>query len=166
MQPNSSPLRRLTSSSAIYGTIVYAGLVGASSVYEEDDVEQVLFTSAITLVVFWLAHVYSAALAHHGDDRHEGTVTLGASIRHGFEESSGMLLSAVLPTIPLIVGVAGGLAHEQAVNLALQVSTLMLFVLGCAAFVVRGSRWWWCLLGGVATALFGVVIIVLEAATH
>jgi drug/metabolite transporter (DMT)-like permease len=166
MQPKSSPLRRLTSSSAIYGTIVYAGLVGASSVYEEDDVEQVLFTSAITLVVFWLAHVYSAALAHHGDDRHEGTVTLGASIRHGFEESFGMLLSAVLPTIPLIVGVAGGLAHEQAVNLALQVSTLMLFVLGCAAFVVRGSRWWWCLLGGVATALFGVVIIVLEAATH
>lgn len=166
MQSNSSPLRRLTSSSAIYGTVVYAGLIGASSVYEDDDVEQVLITSALTLIVFWLAHAYSAALAHHGDDRHESIVTLGASIRHGFQESSGMLLSAVLPTIPLIFGIAGVLSHEHAVILALQVSTLMLFVLGCAAFVVRGSRWWWCLLGGLATALFGVVIILLEAGTH
>lgn len=166
MQSNSSVLRRLTSSSAIYGTVVYAGLIGASSVYEDDDVEQILITSSVTLVVFWLAHVYSATLAHHGDDSHEHTVTLGASIRHGFQESFGMLLSAVLPSIPLIFGITGALSHEHAVTLALQVSTLMLFVLGCAAFVVRGSRWWWCLLGGLATALFGVVIILLEAATH
>jgi hypothetical protein len=166
MQPKPSLLRRLTSSSAIYGTIVYAGLVGASSVADDDDIDGVLFTSGVTLVVFWLAHVYSAALAHHGDDSHVDPVTIGTSIKHGFRESAGMLLSAVLPTVPLLFGLSGALSHERAVMLALQTSTLMLFVLGCAAFVVRGSRWWWCLLGGLATALFGFVIILLEAGTH
>lgn len=166
MQPNPSPLRRLTTASAIYGTIVYAGLIGASSVHEDDDVENVLITSLLTLLVFWLAHVYSAALAHHGDDSHEGVVTLGTSLRHGFRESSGMLFAAILPTIPLVLGSTGALDHESSVMGALRISTLVLFILGFAAFVVRGYRWWAWFLGGAATALFGVVIVLLEAGTH
>ncbi|MGK9147845.1 hypothetical protein KXS11_09500 [Plantibacter flavus] len=166
MQTNSSILRRLTTASAIYGTIVYAGLIGASSVHDDDDVEDVLITSLLTLIVFWLAHVYAAALAHHGDDSHEDTVTLGTSLRHGFRESSGMLLAVVLPTVPLVIGVAGAIDQETAVLGALRVSTLVLFVLGFAAFVVRGYRWWAWFLGGAATAVFGVAIFLLEAGTH
>jgi len=166
MKRTSSLWRRLTTASAIYGTIVYAGLIGAASVHEDEDVDDVLLTSALTLIVFWFAHVYSAALAHHGDDSHAETVPLGASLRHGFAESSGMLLAAILPTIPLVLGVADVLDDGAAVSAALLVSTLILFLLGFAAFVVRGHRWWTWFLGGAVTALFGVAIFILEAATH
>src|SRR4051794_19646363 len=75
---------------AIYGTIVYASVIAATSV-DNDDTDsaiQILVFSLVSIVVFWLAHVYSDALGFHGDADRLGD-RLRDSLRHALFESSG-----------------------------------------------------------------------------
>jgi len=54
----------------IYGTIVYASVVAASSggAADQADALHVLVFSLVSIVVFWMAHVYSTALGFHAAD--------------------------------------------------------------------------------------------------
>jgi hypothetical protein len=150
---------------AIYGTIVYASVVAASSVDNQDQgsAVQILVFSVVSIVVFWLAHVYSTALGFHGDADRIGD-RMRDSLRHAMAESAGMLEAAVVPSIPLLLAVFGLLPTEAATVLALWLAVLMLALLGYLVFMVRRRPFWACLTGAVVTGLFGVVVIVLKIA--
>ncbi|ANF33056.1 hypothetical protein A0130_16560 [Leifsonia xyli] len=150
---------------AIYGTIVYASVVAAASGADDDQASAVrlLVLSVVSIVVFWLAHVYSTALGFQGDEQHAAD-RIRDSLRHALAESGGMLEAAIVPSIPLVLAALGVLPPDFGVALSLWFSVLMLALLGFSIFLLRGRSIMVCLLGAVVTASFGVVVILLKSA--
>lgn len=151
---------RLVTPDAVYGTILYAALIAALADEDENEIV-VLVWSAITLIVFWTAHVFAGVLAGHGRE-----LALGPAVRRSLAHSSGMLYAAIPPTIPLVLGAFGVLSTEEAEDLALLIATVLLGIIGATALAERGWRWWACVLGGIGTAFFGGIMIVLNALVH
>ena len=149
----------------IYGTIVYASVVAASSGGAGDqtqaDAFHVLVFSLVSIVVFWMAHVYSTALGFHGADERVGARVRDA-LRHALFESGGMLEAAVVPSIPLLLAAIGILPPALGVWLSLWLTVLLLALLGYLVFHMRGRPVLLCLTGAVVTGLFGVVVILLK----
>lgn len=148
----------------IYGTILYASVIAASSVsdHDSDSAVEILVFSLVSIVVFWLAHVYSDALGFQGDaDRLSDR--MGDSLRHAMLDSSGMLEAAVIPSVPLLLAALAILPADVGVALSLWLCVLMLALVGFLVFLVRGRSLWLCLLGSVLTGLFGVVVIILKS---
>jgi hypothetical protein len=147
----------------IYGTIVYASVVAASSsgAHDQEDALRVLVFSLVSIVVFWMAHVYSTALGYHGADEYLGSRVRDA-LRYALFESGGMLEAAVIPSIPLLLAAIGVLPAEVGVPFSLWLSVLLLALLGYLVFHMRGRAVLICLTGAVITGLFGVVVIVLK----
>ena len=148
---------------AIYGTIVYASVVAAASGADDDQASAIrlLVFSLVSIVVFWLAHVYSTALGYHGDADRMGD-RLRDSLRYALAESGGMLEAAIIPSIPLLLAALHVLPADLGVLLSLWLMVLMLALLGYLVFLVRGRPVLVCLTGAVVTGLFGVVVIVLK----
>lgn len=147
----------------IYGTIVYASVVAASSggANSQADALHVLVFSLVSIVVFWMAHVYSTALGFHGADERVGARVRDA-FSHALFESSGMLEAAVVPSIPLLLAAIGLLPADVGVLLSLWLTVLLLALLGYLVFHMRGRPVLLCLAGAVITGLFGVVVILLK----
>jgi len=178
---------RVVSADAIYGTILFGALIGASSgahsangegdgipgdasfhgialhfgdaAIDRTAVLDTLLLAGVTLVVFWLAHVYARTIAGHGAAK---------SVRHALgealEESSGMLIAAVPSTIVLLLGVAGVLPDSADWSLVLAV--IVLGVLGWQSFAERGSGIGGRIAGALASALLGLALVVLNAGVH
>ena len=150
----------LATPEAVYGTVVFAAIVAASSDEEDLDILQVLIYSVISIVVFWGAHVYATVIARHGKDGLGKTI--GGAVRHSWP----MLTAVVLPSIPLILGVTGVIAADDAVDDSLSVAMGVLGVLGFLSFWERRRPLILCLLGGLGAASFGLLVIVINAAVH
>ncbi|MCS5718263.1 hypothetical protein N1027_08935 [Herbiconiux sp. CPCC 205763] len=153
----------LVTPESIYGTIIVSALI----VIAEDDESDfnLLVVVAGTSFVFWIAHVFAATVAHHGK-RGGIEIPLGEALGNAVRHSAGLLIAAIIPILVLALGAAGIVDEDLAYVLALFVGVVILFVLGTLAFAERGSRWYFCLLGGTATALLGVVVILLKAVFH
>jgi len=150
---------------AIYGTIVYASVVAAASAADDDQASAVrlLLFSVVSIIVFWLAHVYSTALGFQGDAaRAEDRVR--DSLRHALDESGGMLEAAIIPSVPLLLAALGLLPPDFGVALALWLAVLMLALLGYSVFRRRGRPVLIGLAGALVTGSFGVVVILLKSA--
>jgi hypothetical protein len=155
---------RFVSASAVYGTILYSALIAVVST-DDDTSLSVLFYSLLSLVIFWAAHIYAGTVANHGVKN--GTeIGLRAAFRMAVAESSGMLWAAILPSVALILGGFGLLSYDVSVVVALWIAVVVLGVLGFLAFAQRRSRIVIRILGAIGTALFGLVMIVLNTAVH
>jgi hypothetical protein len=151
---------RLVTPDAVYGLILFSALIGA---VDDDNSEalEVLFVAVTSLVIFWGAHVFAGTITAHGAD-----MRLGAATRHAIGHSMGMLYAAILPTLVLLLGVFHVMSADDAVSLALLVSTVILGVLGYSAFAQRRAHIVIRILGAIGTALFGLLMIVLNIAVH
>ncbi|MEP6481163.1 MAG: hypothetical protein ABJA94_04060 [Rhodoglobus sp.] len=145
---------------AVYGLILYSALVAGVSDDHSSSLE-VLGLSVASLVIFWGAHVFAGTVAGHGAE-----VSLGASLRRSFGHSSGMLYAAILPSLALLLGVFNLISADDAVNLALLVGTVVLGLLGFYAFSQRKRGIIIRILGGLGTAMFGLLMIVLNVVVH
>jgi hypothetical protein len=152
---------------AIYGLILFAALIGGAS--ESDDAPadsfEVLLVAVLSLIVFWGAHVFAGTIATHGV-RDGREITLGAATWESMKHSSGMLYASVPPSLILLLGVAKFVSTDDAVSLALLAAMVILGVLGYRAFAQRGAHPAVRILGGIGTALFGLLIIVLNEIVH
>lgn len=150
---------------AVYGTILVSGLIAVSSAHGETSAV-VLITVAVTVLVFWAAHVYAGAVARLGEDAAGARGAVRAAIRASVRHSFGMLSSASIPALILLAGttriIPDGLANE----LALWSGTIILAFLGYVAFLRRGSGMAVRVLGALMTASFGAVFVVLKAFVH
>lgn len=164
--PERSRLMQAVSEPAIYGVILVAGLV---VIVEAEALWLVLTKVLATLLVFWFAHVYAAVVAHLGDSYDDGTPTrtrLAAAFNHALSRSWGMLLAGIIPVVVLALGVIKVLSDNQAIWGTLWLTVLVLGVLGwlgVAAWTRNPSRR---IMGAVATALFGVLLIGLKVLVH
>ena len=176
----------VVSADAIYGTILFAGLIavasdengvgdgipghlttpqpgvaihlGTSQQQTVTDYLDILLLSRITLLIFWLAHVYARTIAAHGE------VRMRTAIWRALDSSAGMLYSVIPTTIVLILGMVGWL--PDAADWSLVVAILVLGVLGYQSFAERGSKVWARILGAVVSGLLGLILVVLDAAVH
>jgi hypothetical protein len=176
-------LDRFVTPEAVYGLVLYAAIVGAVS-DEADDPSAVdpaltfndatlqlnestgiLIWVLLSTIVFWAAHVFAHAVAGHGV--HDGeAISVGRATRLAFHHSAGMLYAPILPSIALLLGAFGVITDEAAVDVALWTSVGVLALLGFLAFTARGSRVIIRILGGLGTAVLGLVIIGINAVMH
>ncbi|CAN5201050.1 hypothetical protein BH11ACT4_BH11ACT4_00950 [soil metagenome] len=147
-------------SDAVYGLILYSALVAGVSDKNSNALEVLVFAVA-SLVIFWGAHVFAGTVAGHGAE-----LGLGGALRRALGHSSGMLYAAILPSLALLFGVFGLLGADDAVNVALLVATVVLGVLGYYAFSQRKRPVVIRVLGGLGTALFGLLMILLNILVH
>ncbi len=152
---------RFVSVDAIYGLILYAALIAASSVDEDPNAGLVLLFSFFSLLIFWGAHVFAGTIVTHA-----GNMPLHKAIWSAMRHSSGMLWAAILPSVPLLLGALSLLSDDDAVDYALLVCTVILFLLGYTAFSRRGANIAARIFGGIGCALFGTLVITLNAVVH
>lgn len=149
---------------SVYGVILVSGMIVVSATHDSTSWE-VFWTVVVTVIVFWLAHVYAGTVAHHGLD--QGRV-LG--IRESFSEavthSWGLLASALIPSFILLLGATEAVPDYVAIWMALWAGVLVLAILGYIAFARRGASWPVRVLGALTTAGFGLVMMVLKALVH
>jgi hypothetical protein len=144
---------------AIYGTIVTTAAIGAAG---SQPSRTVLEVALGTLLVFWLAHVYAVALAHHL----KGARLRWSGISHAMAQERPMLEAPAFSLLALLMGALGVLDDRSAVILALWLGVGQLVGWGIA--YARSQDWDWpmALAAGVVNGMFGVVIVVLESLLH
>ena len=149
---------------AVYGVILVSGMIVVSGI-NDSTAWQVFWTVAVTVIVFWLAHVYAGTVAHHGLD-HGRLLGIRESFRASLAHSWGLLASALIPSLILLFGATQAVPDDVAIWLALWTGVLVLAVLGYVAFARRGAPWPLRVLGGLTTAAFGLVLMLLKAIIH
>ena len=149
----------LLTADAVYGLILYAALIGGVS-DDDSNALEVLIISAVSLVIFWGAHVFAGTVVGHGDKRLRDA--LWSSLGH----SSGMLYAAILPSVWLILGAFSVISTDDAVSWALTTAMIVLGVLGYRSFAVRKAPVIIRILGGIGTAFFGLLMIILNLIVH
>jgi hypothetical protein len=142
----------------VSGMIVVAGSHGASS-------WQVFWQVIGTVLVFWAAHIYAGTVARHGLE-HGHVIGIRAAFRASFRRSLGLVASAMIPSLILLLGATKAIDDSVALWIALWVGVLVLAVLGWIAFARRGASWPIRLAGAVGTAAFGLVMILMKALIH
>lgn len=153
---------------AVYGTILVSGLVAVSSAHGETSLV-VLATVAVTVLVFWGAHVYAgtvARLSDHIAPRQGHRVGIKAAFTASVRHSMGMLSSAAVPAAILLAGTTRAISDDVANDAALWSGVVILAFLGYVAFLHRGSSQLVRILGALGTASFGVVFVILKALLH
>jgi hypothetical protein len=151
---------------AVYGTILVSGLVAVSSAHGETSAV-VLLTVAITVLVFWGAHVYAGTVARLGEYAND-TASIGvrAAFRQSVRHSFGMLSSAAVPALILLAGTTRIIPDDIANDVALWSGVVILAFLGYVAFLRRGSSPLVRIAGALGTASFGVVLVILKSLVH
>lgn len=153
--------RVLMTEEAIYGLILVSGMIvvsaGGTSL-------NALVTVAITVLVFFAAHVYAGTLGRLAvTDGHAG---LRASLAASARQSSGMLVASVAPIVVLLLGTTQVIDDDTALWAALIVNTLILGALGWIAVSRWSTHFWPRVLSALLTAAFGGVLVILKAVIH
>jgi len=145
---------------AVYGTIVATAVIAATAGHQTP--ELVLAATVATLLVFWLAHVYSDFLDH-------GVRQAGFDLKvlpGIMARELSMLAAPALSILFLLLGALGLFDEELAVRLALWNGVAQLLGWGIDVGRRRGQAWPAALLIGLLNAAFGVAIILLEVLLH
>ncbi|WP_395245891.1 hypothetical protein ACGGZK_08855 [Agromyces sp. MMS24-K17] len=149
---------------AVYGVILVAGMIVVAGGHGATS-WSVFTTVVVTVVVFWAAHVYAGTVAHHGLE-HDRVTGLGEAFRMALRRSFGLLASALIPSLILLLGTTRVVDDLTAIWISLWVCVLVLAVLGFIAFSRRGASWPMRILGSLTTAAFGLAMILAKALIH
>lgn len=168
---------RIATGPAIYGLVVFSVLVASisdevlESFLEGTDLDEldaivpgsermatlgVTVATVLSFLIFYVVHVYAETIARHGDQSLKEAVV--AAKRH----SAGMLYTASLPTLVLIIWLIGGWSVENASIATLGVAMLVLAYVSYEAAAQRGARVVNRVLTALVSAIVGAVIIILD----
>lgn len=141
----------------IYGTILVTSIIAAA------DSSHTIWRSfgilEVTVVVFWLAHVYAHALAWSLDGNEQFS---RSGLRRVARKEWPLLQAAVVPSIALIAGGIGLIAAQTAYWIAVGFGVVMLVWWGLILARQEGlSRLATCAVVFV-NASFGLVIVLLK----
>ncbi|MGR2753088.1 hypothetical protein [Agromyces arachidis] len=149
---------------SVYGVILVSGMIVVAGAHG-DSSWSVFWTVLITVLVFWAAHVYAGTVAHHGMDE-QRVVGLGEAFRISVRRSFGLLVAALIPSIILLIGATRAVPDQVALWAALWAGVIVLAVLGFIAFRRRGASPVMQVVGALATAGFGLAMMLLKAFVH
>jgi hypothetical protein len=114
----------------VYGTIVVMATVTAGSHGEDTDAWRLAVVVGVTVLVLWIAHLYSHALAESIERRRRLDRAELASVAR---RELGILAAAVVPIAALVLAALDVLSEQTAVWLALGA--------GVATLAVQGARY-------------------------
>jgi hypothetical protein len=118
-----------TIAGTVYGTIVVMAALAAGA-YEEPNAGDLAVIVATTVIVFWIAHVYSHAIAETiALNRRLDRAEVASIVRREF----AIPLAGVAPITALLLGAVGVFKDSTAAWIAV--------LLGLAALVVQGVRY-------------------------
>ena len=120
---------RQTIAGTVYGSIVVMSVVTAGAMTERE-LWQLALIAAVTVIVFWLAHVYAHGLGE--------SLAIGRRLNAGevgmiARRESSIALAGGLPVAMIVLGAVGVLSDSAALWLAVGV--------GVAALTVQGVRY-------------------------
>jgi small neutral amino acid transporter SnatA (MarC family) len=162
LRPVPEGLRRFNPPGLVYGVLSVATVIAAESTQRETYVRLVV-ASVITMVLYWLAHVYADHWGTHLDK--PGEWTLG-EVMHSAVRESPILVGATVPAVVLVLAWAVGAAMETGVTVVLWVSVIELILLELAAAVHRHDRFRDVAIQTLMGAAMGVAILGLRVVLH
>lgn len=143
---------------AIYGSLLVTGIVAVQ--WKSDaSTDPIALTVVISVVVFWLAHVWSEIV----NRRVHGQIALGEARALAVIESS-MLWSLVLPAAVLAIGPRIGLSVDLTIEIALALCIAQLFLWGVIVGRAAHRGWVLPLVVAVVDSLLGIVLVALKVA--
>jgi len=140
---------------AIYGSLLVTGMVAVQ--WRADSVpDAIAVTVVVSVVVFWLAHVWSEIVSR----RVRGRITTGDGVAIARAETP-MLTAAVVPALVLAIGPRIA-TTDQAIAAALIVCIGELFVWGLIVGRAAHSSWVLALRVAIIDSILGLVIVGLK----
>jgi hypothetical protein len=144
----------------VYGTIVVMGALAAGS-HAQREPWRLATIAASTVLVLWIAHVYSHAL---GETINAGRRLDRSEVIDVMRRELPIPLAAVAPISALVLGAAGILGETTAIRLALGIGLATLTVQGVRYAGVEGFSRTGTILAVAVNVSLGLVIVGLEAA--
>lgn len=153
----------LMTEESIYGLLLVSGMIVVSHNLVGTSLNALL-TVVVTVIVFFLAHVFAGTLARLAAT--EGLAGLRGAIGGAVHHSRGMLLVSVVPLAILLLGVTRVFDDEAAIWTALLVDVVILGVLGWLAVARWSPSVWLRVASSLITAGFGVIVTLLKVLIH
>ncbi len=147
---------------AIYGLVLGASIIAASSADHPRQAGLVEIYLCVTAVVFYLAHVYAGVIGTWI----EGEPPSAAMVRHQLRRERPMLGAQVLPALLLLLGPLGVLSGRAAITSALVVALAELMLGVCVACRRAKATPGQAALSILVAALFAAVVIGLKIFVH
>jgi len=132
-------------------------VVAALEIHERAAATQTLAAVAVTLIVFWLAHLYADTLAHGGGCKHAAMVA---------RRELPMVTVAVPTVLVLALGAVGALSRRHSVTASIIVGAVILFALAAGEASRRGTSGSRSVGVGVVAVALGLAIVGLKTAFH
>lgn len=158
-------ISHLVSEAAVYGVIVVAGLVVIVADGARASLD-ILIKVAMTILVFWAAHVFAGTVAKLGAKRETTGIGVREALAYALDHSWGMLVASTIPLVPLLFGVLGLVDDQVAIWGVLWVAVFVLGVLGVVKAAELTPALGMRMLSGAITAGLGFVLILLKALVH
>jgi hypothetical protein len=152
------PVGADTLAAGIYGSIVAAALVAALRETHASSIASALSLLS-TVVVFWLAHVWSQITAQRIYDGKRFAPSLAVEIARA---EWPLIEAGFGPAIVLLLGWVGVFTDRAALTGALAVCGLQLAIWGFVAGRRAYDRWYYATLAAVMNCLLGLTLVVLE----
>lgn len=143
---------------AIYGSLLVTGIV-AVQWRHDPDTDAIALTVVVSVLVFWLAHVWSEIV----NRRVHGRIETEEIREIAFDEAS-MLSSLVVPAIVLAVAPRVGVPTETAIAAALALCIAQLFLWGLVVGRAAHRGWLLPLAVAIVDSLFGLLLVGLKVA--
>lgn len=155
-------LARLNTGGLLYGTIVCAAALTLGAGKGEDEAS-LIQAMASTLVIYWLAHVYTATVGGRVPGE---TVTLRRRITAAARHESSILLGGLPALLTEISLSLAGVTIWVSVLSSISVAIVMLVIDGLLAGMSAGVSGWRLGTEGASAAVFGVLIAILLVNLH
>src|SRR5262249_1263813 len=148
----------------VYGTIVVLAVVITGGKSYPHEPGHVAVLVVVTTVVFWLAHVYSHALAHSvSRDEHLSF----SELRDIARREASLLEAGLPPVVALLLGSIGVLSDNAAVWLAIALGLAVLAAQGIVFARIEKLGWLGTLVVLALNLALGLLLVALKAAvTH
>ena len=143
--------------------ILAASVMAAADVENGDHAAGIFVFTATTLLVFWLAHVYSGLL---GDWADKGQSPDGASIVRSLKFEFPIFSAPMLPISILFLGWLDVISDHESINAALGLCVAELGLTAWFASRRGGASLVWATLAVLVSLSFGVGIIALKSILH
>ncbi len=156
------PHRTSNISGAIYGLILGASIIAASSVDHADQPIVVEIYLCVTAVVFFLAHVYARVIGRWI----EGETPTAEAVTRELRWEWPMVAAQAVPATVLLVGVLGLIDSTAAIAIALAIALVELFLaVGYACRQAKATRSQ-VIVSGLTATVFTVAIVLLKILVH
>lgn len=146
----------------VYGTIVVMGTLAAGS-HANPDAWKLAVAVGGTVLVLWMAHVYSHGL---GEAITAGSPLTRAELANVARRELPIPLAAIAPVAALLLGATGVLRESTAIWAAFGIGLATLFVQGLRYAGVEHFSRSATLVAVLVNVSLGLVIVALEVALH